>query len=243
MNALLNACAQQAAGPANQISYPVVAGAAGGVLARLWQGIGTSMTEILRRQAALRALDDGGRGPAALALWPAGGRFFLASQATPIRSSHSGTPIDPNLPRGPYTPAAPPAGLAGAGIRLRASYEWLSESTTEHTTHPPGLPADPNRVASYFEVTLQRIRFTPARGPELILDGGRVCYDPFGHRAFISEHYAAQYEITNLPALNTPPIYAAVIAEINNFAAAHAPAPVWANYLTQTFEANLGVDR
>ncbi|HET9180556.1 MAG TPA: hypothetical protein VFP59_00360 [Candidatus Angelobacter sp.] len=110
----------------------------------------------------------------------------------------------------------------------RANYAWLSDSTTKHTTDPdapefrgptsPGalptlgstvgggigannrLASAPGRVASYFELGAGTIH--SSSGATLV-SGTRVVYDPFNRRYFISEHYAQQYELTNVPAPST----------------------------------------
>ncbi|BCJ47775.1 hypothetical protein GCM10010168_21340 [Actinoplanes ianthinogenes] len=116
-----------------------------------------------------------------------------------IRSSHSGTPIDVKLPQGPYdstkaagAPGGPPAAAAVGLIVGPANWNWLESSTTEHTT-----AKNAKLVASYFEFGLGHI-------PKV--DGGRLVFDPFNYRWFVSEHYAVQYEVINVPPATTDPI-------------------------------------
>ncbi|MBC3841233.1 hypothetical protein GXW82_15775 [Streptacidiphilus sp. 4-A2] len=206
------------------INYATVSVANKDNLGLLRLAVVPEISSIVRRQAALQALHDENRSVdliAYCAAGPTGDSGYLASSGVNIRSSHSGTPIDRGLPQTFYLPAAPPAGLAG-NIRAQANYAWLGASTTGHTTTPDpgsGLAADPTRVASYFEITL------PTIGRKMgLLSGGRLCYDPFHHRCFISEHYAVQYELINLPAVTAHAVYNPLRAEIHAFDLARAAA-------------------
>ncbi|MDI2125998.1 hypothetical protein [Yinghuangia seranimata] len=225
MSAFLTRCAQASTGTTNRIDYPTVLNANTGDLGYLHM-FATDVTDhMLRRQAMLQALDTEGRTNDMIAYCGGDGPGFLASIGSPIRSSHAGAPVDPLLPQAPYNGGAPPA-AATAGIRGRANWAWLANSTTEHTTK--FAPADPNRVASYFELHVPTIRDGKNAA---LLEGGRVVYDPFGHRFFISAHYAAQFELVNVPAVTAHPSYAAARTEIQNFAAARAlvaPPTPWA---------------
>ncbi|WP_436790660.1 hypothetical protein [Yinghuangia sp. YIM S10712] len=217
MNYLLAKCAELTTGSKDRIDFPTVRGAvthANVELKLLCWGVADMMDRVLRRQAALRALDDGGRGADVLAHFANGGPGFLASLGTPIRSSHSGAPVDLKLPQGPYD-AAPPG--ATAGIRGRANWAWLEASTTRHTTHHP--PVNVNRVASYFELEVPTI--TDDKGT-VQLSGGRVVYDPFAHRFFVSEHYKDEFEFVNVPAVNADQAYQDISQEITTHAAAVA---------------------
>jgi hypothetical protein len=224
----LQDCANMTPGAATQISFPALAAANFGDLLLLRTATVPNIRDLFRRQAALLALDDEARGPSFLAHLAVLGTpdpGFLASINLAIRSSHSGTPIDPLLPQGPYL-AAPPAGLVG--MRGPANYAWLRESITDHTANPAaatGLVANPNRVPSYFEAHVPVIRgdFGLVK-----LNGGRLCYDPFNHRMFVSAHYLVQHEVINLPPLNANPVYGPLRAEIQAHAAALAAGgPAW----------------
>ena len=115
----------------------------------------------------------------------------------------------------------------------RANYDWLEQSTTMHTTDPDHpslrgpsatggakptlgsvinagagggrLAASANRVASYFELGASKVRDSVSG--IVHVDGTRVVVDPFNNRYFVSEHYAKQYELLNVPAANTLAIY------------------------------------
>ena len=230
VNDFLNKCARSTPGTATEIHYPTFTAAVKSDLKLLQDKAGPTITLLLKRQAMLQALHDGGLTPNVLAYCGAEGPRYLASlgELLYVRSSHSGRPIDPQLPQGPYTPpAALPPAAALATIRGRANFDWLTDSTTPHTTEPDagsGLAHDANRVASYLEFSVRTIR---SNGQDL-LDGGRLVYDPFNHQIFISEHYRAEYEITNLPAVNANGVYAQIRQEIADEVAAALPgAPVW----------------
>ena len=224
----LQDCANMTPGTPNQIDFPTLAAANYGELLRLRNASLGNIEDLFRRQAALVALDDENRGPSFLAHLTALGTpdpGFLASISLAIRSSHSGTPIDRLLPQGPYL-AAPPAGLLG--LRGPANYAWLRESITDHTSNPApatGLTANPNRVPSYFEIHVPMIH---GEFGIVKLDGGRLCYDPFNHHMYVSAHYLVQYEVVNLPALNTDPVYGPLRTEIQAYATALAAGgPAW----------------
>lgn len=218
-NYLLTTCAQMTTGSKARIDFGAVRGALNDprpeVKLLAW-GITDVMNQVLKRQATLKAIHDSAQSAAIIAHFGAVG--FLAAAGTDIRSSHAGAPIDPKLPQGPYV-AAPPGAMGN--VRGQANWEWLQNSTTEHTTFL-FKPPDPNRVASYFEMTLETI--TDNQGVDQ-LRGGRIVYDPFNHRFFISEHYADQFELTNIPAVQADASYAAVMADIALQAA--VPAPAW----------------
>lgn len=227
VNDFLNRCARSTGGTATQIDHPTLIAAVKSDLKLLQDKAGPTITLLLKRQAMLQALHDGGLTPDVLAYCGNEGPRYLASYGGLfVRSSHSGRPIDDQLPQGPYTPPAvqPPA-AALATIRGRANFDWLKDSTTDHTTKPgagSGLLHDDNRVASYLEFSLPTIR---SNGQDL-LGGGRLVYDPFNHQIFISEHYNAEYEIINLPAVNANQVYGQISGEIAGLAAPPG-APVW----------------
>ncbi|MFI1155377.1 hypothetical protein [Streptomyces sioyaensis] len=229
MNDFLTKCARSTPGTATQIDYPTFTAAEKSDLKLLQDKAGPTVTLLLKRQAMLQALHDRGLTPNVLAYCGTEGPRYLASYGgLYVRSSHSGRPIDAQLPQGPYTPpAALPPAAALATIRGQANFDWLTDSTTDHTTEPDpgsGLPHDPNRVASYLEFSVPTIR---SNGQKL-LDGGRLVYDPFNHRIFLSEHYRAEYEIINLPAVNANRVYVQISQEIADQVAAALPGtPVW----------------
>ncbi|MEE4541146.1 hypothetical protein V2S66_04080 [Streptomyces sp. V4-01] len=223
----LDDCARSTLGTPTEINYPQLIAADRGDLELLKRHTTHTLGRLLRRQAALQALHDRGRSADLLAYTNAE-PGYLASTGLPIRSSHSGRPIDNGLPQGPYT-APPPA--ATAGIRGRANYAWLKESVTAHTTHPAaatGLTTDLNRVPSYFEFHISTIH---SRGNgQALLEGGRLVYDPFNHRIFLSAHYVAEFELINLPAVTADPAYAALDQRIQAYANAQVGGlPPWAN--------------
>ncbi|HSA53388.1 MAG TPA: hypothetical protein VLH10_25160 [Yinghuangia sp.] len=226
MSPFLTRCAQATAGTATQISYPTVIAAKSGDLGLLHNAIGNTLDRLLGRQAVLAAIDAEGRTNDAVTYCNGvGGPMFLVSSNTPIRSSHSGAPVDAGLPQGPYD-AAPAA--ATAGIRGRANWAWLRESTTPHTTDPGTLPANPNRVASYFELHVPTIK---DGAKQVQLDGGRLVYDPFNQRYFLSSHYAAQYELINVPTLGTVPVFQTIRTEIQAYANGQVGGlPPWSGY-------------
>ncbi len=216
----------------------------------LYNAISDAVDRNLTRQAILLAVDDAGLGDqfeeyvTNVKNWPLSA---LATVGEEIRSSHSGGAIDPQLPKPAYE-AVP---VAGGGLALsvappvldtlpdRVNYEWLSASTTTHTTDPDHpkfrgptadggviptlgsligggqgpnlrLPNAPNRVASYFELSAK----TMHRGDKVLVTGTRVVYDPFSARYFVSEHYDKQYELINVPLPFEHPVYNRVREEI-----------------------------
>jgi hypothetical protein len=209
-NNFLDDCVRDARGTARAIDYQALRAASRGALKLLWDALGPTLDAVLNRQSTLQALDDShlaAQVRAALPNLPARPSVgSLAAAGVGIRSSHSGGSIDPNLPLYPYAGnGAPLAGEAAkpasatTTLRGEANWAWLVESTTAHTTSPEhGLPPNPARVASYFELHIPTIRH-PSSGTEL-LKGGRLVYNPFAHTAHVSEHYGQQYEISNLPA-------------------------------------------
>jgi hypothetical protein len=223
----LDDCARSTLGAPTQINYPQLIAADRGDLELLKRHTSYTLERLLRRQAALQALQDENRSVDLLAYTNAA-PGYLASTGLPIRSSHSGTPIDNGLPQGPYT-AAPPA--ATAGIRGRANYAWLGESVTPHTTHPAaasGLPTDLTRVPSYFEFHISTIHSRSSG--QALLEGGRLVYDPFAHRTFLSSHYNTEFELINVPVVTAHPMHAALRQRIQAYAHAQVGGmPPWAN--------------
>ena len=223
----LSDLARETTNTTNRIDYATVSVSGKDNLRLLKLAVVPEVNSIVRRQAALQALHDQGRSVDVIAYCAngvTGDSGYLASTGVNIRSSHSGTPVDRGLPQGPYLPAAPPAGLVAGNVRGQANYAWLIQSTTDHTTAPDpalgsGLAADPTRIASYFEITLSAI----GRRMRLV-DGGRLCYDPFHHRCFVSEHYAVQYELVNLPVVTAHAVYNPLRQEIQAFDAARTAA-------------------
>ncbi|MCX4749873.1 hypothetical protein OG455_30895 [Kitasatospora sp. NBC_01287] len=218
----LDDCARTTTNTLNRIDYQKVRPATKDDLGLLSKAVVPRVESIVRRQAVLQALEDEGHSAGVLALC-ANDSGPLASSRLEIRSSHSGAPIDRGLPQGPYGPAALPAGVAANQLRARANYAWLQASTTDHTTKPAaasGLQPDPARVASYFEVTLPEIGRTMQ-----LVSGGRILYDPFHHRFFISEHYRSFYELIGVPAVTADPDYAALRQELHAFAP--TPTETW----------------
>ncbi|MCA8930069.1 MAG: hypothetical protein KDC18_18575 [Alphaproteobacteria bacterium] len=129
----------------------------------------------------------------------------------------------------------------------RANFDWLDSSTTTHTTDPDHpqfrgptasggakptlgsvvnpalgghqrLPTAPNRVASYFELGAHAV----SDGGTKLVSGTRVVFDPFAGRYFVSEHYARQYELTNVPAATAHPFYNSVWTGLTNMLASPA---------------------
>lgn len=233
------------ANAANQIDYGVISVAAGGTNQhKLYTAIVDVVEKNRKRQAVLLALQDENLANEVVAHVNAnwGGHLgALTAFGLDIRSSHSGGGIDPLLPQAAYE-AAPVAGVsvavpAHANLVESANWSHLAATTTEHTTDPDHpkfrgaagqppllggaarLAASIGRVASYFEFHAESVHDN--KGAK-ILDGTRVVYDPFNRQYFLSEHYAAQYELINVPHYNARAEYAALRAKLQAFVATPA---------------------
>lgn len=242
-NAFLTRCANTSTGNPTQIDYVQVVNAGNSYdtdLGKLHFGIAGLVGKTLRRQATLQALEDENIANEVTAYSQAhlnGNLGAFVSTSTDIRSSHSGGRIDALLPQDAYDPGRPlgAAGGVGAvlpgkpvaatqGIRGPANWSWLDGSTERHTTHPDaGLLHginDINRVASYFEYHFDTI--TDVKNKTKLLSGGRLVFDPFNHTFYVSEHYAAEYELINVPAVIADPAYNRVRQNIQAFRNQHA---------------------
>jgi hypothetical protein len=242
-NALLTLCAQQTTHSDTRIDYATLATAQGtGPLAMLAASVTSAMIPLLRRQVVLQALQDRNL-TNGVASWinTINGYFgMLSSISIDIRSSHSGGVFDTNLPAAhpAYDPSLPtnqPPAAAGhaegppthAGLRDLANWTWLAQTTTEHTTgfypgnkpvqEPPfvganPVPRDANRVAAYFEIQLGTVHTTSGD-----ISGGRMVYDPFHHRFFLSDHYESEYELIDVSPLANDASHANMLQVIGKY--------------------------
>ncbi|WP_219011228.1 DUF4157 domain-containing protein [Aquimarina litoralis] len=252
-----NAFLDSLANAAGQIDYAVISG--GGATPKqrdLYNGIKDAINKNRRNQAMLAAIQACGFGAEFRAYATHNGINIekFATIGQDIRSSHSGGAIDPNLPQAAYETV--PVANAGtvvstappvlATLADHANYEWLKNTTTDHTTDPdhpkfrgptatggakptlgdsinPGptpnvrLAPNANRVASYFELGAHSVHTLQDGVMTKVVSGTRVVFDPFSDRYFVSEHYAKQYELTNVPAATTHGYYARMQTSINNF--------------------------
>jgi hypothetical protein len=147
-----------------------------------------------------------------------------------VRASHSGGVVDGLLPQGPYNPAlavgAAPAqvgGIAGPpvastqGLVGRVNWAALVDTKDDHTTgalQNGAIAADPNRVASYFEITLKALKDGDSN--KNVVPGGRVVYDPFNQRYFVSSHYHREFEVVQVPVYRSHPAYQALVTLLQN---------------------------
>jgi len=237
-----NAFLTSIANATSQIDYTVISVAATNTNEhQLYIGISNTVERNRKRQAVLQALHDANLANQVTnyvnANWQ-GHMGALAATNLDIRSSHSGGGIDPLLPQPAYE-AVPVPNVSVAIPNLvtlgdRANYSHLESSTTEHTTDPdhpkfrggPGQPpllggaqrlqASLNRVASYFEFHADSIY--DLHGDKAV-NGTRLVYDPFSRRYFLSEHYARQYELINVPHFSLHNEYQNLLNNLNLFMA------------------------
>jgi hypothetical protein len=229
---LLNASVQQSNQQGTQIDFAAALNAAlnppnpPNDLSMLGAVVCPLIDQVRRRRAVLLALENSNLAPVVQA-YTQGSPGFLVSSFDPlrpwVRSSHSGNPIDPDpsLVQAPYDATLAPGAAGGPplasaqGVVGPAFWDWLMSSTTSHTTGghgiqlPPGVGVNFNRVASYLEVTLGGVH-----GPAGHLAGGRLMYEPFAERWYVSDHYALEYEVVNVPAAAAHPQYAITLQEI-----------------------------